>query len=109
MRPIIFLDAEDLDGDKAPTWTTIPWNVWYRVRSYKTVETCFGRQMVVKISRSGFPRSELFATPILAENLKIHMAAKKPDQSIYILIKGLKDSTRTEHSYLEFSYKAMSR
>ena len=102
-----FPDADDLDGDKAPTWMTIPRNVWYRIKSYKTVKACYGRQMVVKISRPDFPQLELFATPILAENLKIHMASKKPDQSIFVLVKGTKDSKTSEYSYIDFAYKAM--
>ena len=102
-----FPDEDDLDGDKAPTWMTIPRNVWYRIKSYKTVKTCYGRQMVVKISRPDFPQLELFASPILAENLKIHMASKKPDQSIFVLVKGTKDSKTSEYSYIDFAYKAM--
>lgn len=102
-----FPDEDDLDGDKAPTWMTIPRNVWYRIKSYKTVKTCYGRQMVVKISRPDFPQLKLFATPILAENLKIHMASKKPDQSIFVLVKGTKDSKTSEYSYIDFAYKAM--
>ena len=102
-----FPDADDLDGDKTPAWLTIPRNVWYRVKSYKTVKSCFGRQMVVKISRPDFPPLELFATPILAENLKIHMASKKPEQSIFVLVKGTKDSKTSEYSYIDFAYKAV--
>ena len=102
-----FPDADDLDGDKTPTWMTIPRNVWYRVKSYKTAKSCYGRQMVVKISRPDFPPLELFATPILAENLKIHMASKKPEQSIFVLVKGMKDSTTSEYSYIDFAYKAV--
>ena len=104
---VIFPDADDFVGDKGLSWSTIPHKVWFRIKSYKFINTTLCRQMILKLVKSDFPVTELFATPLIEEQVRVRIATKEPDQALFLLVRGLKPSSTSVHSYVDVALKAV--
>ena len=103
-----FPDVNDRTGDKSPSWTNLPIDVWYKVREIRTVSTHFGKRMLLSLSAPRKPAIDVFATPFVAKEIKKHRYLKKEGRSLYVMPLGLKPSKKkADNMYANFIIKAL--
>ena len=103
-----FPDVNDRTGDKSPSWTNLPIDVWYKVREIRTVSTHFGKRMLLSLSAPRKPAIDVFATPFVAKEIKKHRYLKKEGQSLYVMPLGLTPSKKkADNMYANFIIKAL--
>ena len=103
-----FPDISDRTGDKSPSWTNLPIDIWYKVREIRSVSTHFGKRMLLSLSAPRKPAVDVFATPIVAKEIKKHRYMKKEGQSLFIMPLGLKPSKKkADNMYADFIIKAL--
>ena len=102
-----FPDASDNQGDPTPSWGDgVPHKIWFRIRSYRWINTPYGTTMLVVLEGEDGSLREVWSTPMIAQSIQMKSSTKGNGKSVYIKTLELKESKKDPgRSYFNFVTK----
>ena len=102
-----FPKASDNQGDPTPSWGDgVPHRIWFRIRSYRWIDTPYGTTMLVVLEGEDGSLREVWSTPMIAQSIQMKSSTKDSGKSVYIKTLELKESKKDPgRSYFNFVTK----
>ena len=102
-----FPKASDNQGDPTPSWGDgVPHKIWFRIRSYRWIDTPYGTTMLVVLEGEDGSLREVWSTPMIAQSIQMKSSTKESGKSVYIKTLELKESKKDPgRSYFNFVTK----